>query len=158
MLTTDHYKLITQNPRTFLSQCYRTQERIRVKERRIKQLEALSVQITSTIKPVSAYTGPGDKIGSCAIEIVDLTREIETEIRKLMETEALIAEAIDFLVPDVMQRAILEARYLAGMRWEEIAFTYHYAYRWVLRLHKKALTAMKENAEVTINAEEFLPL
>lgn len=153
MLTKDHLKVISEDPRAFLNQSYKTQERIRIKEHRIRQLKELSVQITSTIKPVSTYTGPGDKIADCAINIVDLSREIEDEIRSLAEAQELVSESIKLLVPDVVQRSIMEARYLVGMRWEEIAYEYHYAYRWVLRLHRRGLNAMKNTAEEMLNGE-----
>lgn len=146
-------ELIAKDPKVFLNRCYRAEERINTRERQIQQLEELSVKITATIKPVSAYTGPGDKVGDCAIKIVDLTEEIKEEIANLVTGYEIVREAILFFVPDTVQQVILEDRYLLGMRWEEIACKYHYAYRWVLRLHKKALVCMRKNAEEYLNGQ-----
>ena len=153
MLSKEHLTMIATEPRMFLNQCYKMQERVRIKEHRIGQLEQLATHITSTIKPVATYSGPGDKIADCAIAIADLKAEINEEIRQLTDMEKTVAEGIQTCVPDLVPRSILEARYLAGMRWEEIAYEYHFAYRWVLRLHKKALAEMKEKAEEMLNAE-----
>lgn len=147
-------ELIAQDPKLFLNQCYRTEERIHTKERQIRQLEELSVRITTTIKPVSAYIGPGDKVGDCATQIVDLTEELAAEIAGLVAGYETVREAIAFFVPDKTLQAILEDRYILGMRWEEIACEYHYAYRWVLRLHKKALICMRKNAEDYLNEKK----
>lgn len=145
-LTEEDIKLIAADPKAFLAQVYHIERLISVKERRIDHLRQVSVQITQTIKPVTVYTGPGDKIGSSVIEIADLTQEIEADIIKLLEQQRKTAEAIAEFVPDRTQRSILEARYLAGMSWEEIAYKFQYAYRWILRLHKKALASMQAGA------------
>ena len=147
MVKREDLELIAKDPRAFLSQCYKTEERIRTKERRIVHLRELSTKITPTLQPVSAYTGPSDKIGDCASQITDLEAEIRSEIKDLLTAQKTVMEGICCLVQDPVQRAILEDRYLAGQRWEEIAYDYHYAYRWVLRLHRRALAAMREHAE-----------
>lgn len=138
---------ITQDPKAFLLQCGKAERSIRTKARRIEHLQQISVQITTTIKAVSAYTGPGDKIGDCASEIVDLTGEIAQEVVDLAYLQRRVAGAIEALVSNAKQRNLLEAKYLSGMTWEEIAWSNHYAYRWVMRLHKQALAAMKEEAQ-----------
>ena len=153
MLTEEQLRMIADDPRRFLNQCYKLQERILAKERQVEQLEAVAVQITSTIKPVSAYTGPGNKIADCAIAITDLQREIQADIQNLTELWKIVDDGIYLCVSDLLQRSILEARYLSGMRWEEIAYEYHFAYRWVLRLHKKALVSMGKKAEELLNGK-----
>lgn len=146
MISNESLELIAKSPRAFLRQGNRLEEQIRVKERRVKHLQQISVQITTTIKAVSAYTGPNDKIGNCVVEMLALAGEIETQIAELLRLQKEIAEAIEELVPDKKQRSLMEAKYLAGMTWEQIAYEFHYAYRWVMRLHKQALAAMQEGA------------
>lgn len=146
-MTREDLQAIAQDPKAFLLQCGKAERSIRTKARRIDHLQQISVQITTTIKAVSAYTGPGDKVGDCASEIVDLTGEIAQEAGDLAHLQRRVADAIEELVPGDKQRDLLEAKYLAGMTWEEIAWSKHYAYRWVMRLHKQALIAMKEAAQ-----------
>lgn len=40
---------------------------------------------------------------------------------------------------DGVEKEVLERRYLMGEKWEEIAVQMNYNYRWVLRIHGKAL-------------------
>lgn len=138
---------IAQDPKAFLLQCGKAERSIHTKARRIEHLQQISVQITTTIKAVSAYTGPGDKVGDCASEIVDLTGDLAQEATALVSLQWRVADAIEELVPSDKQRDLLEAKYLSGMTWEEIAWSKHYAYRWVMRLHKQALNTMKEEAQ-----------
>lgn len=146
-MTQADLEVIAADPRAYLRRCHRTEARIRVKEKRIARLYQVSTQITSTVKAVSAYTGPSDKIGNCVLEIVSLQEEISSEAENLVLAERETEAAIRELVPDVTQRAVLEARYLAQMSWEQIAYEFHYAYRWTLKIHQRALNAMKTEAE-----------
>lgn len=147
MIPTDQLELIARSPRQFLQQNNKIEEQIKVKRRRIEHLQRISVQTTTTIKAVSAYTGPSDKIGNCVVEIVALAGELEEHIAELEATQRIVGEAVRTLLPDRKQRALMEARYLSGMTWEEIAYEFHYAYRWVMRLHKQALETMREEAK-----------
>lgn len=145
-LSKEHLEQIAQSPQAFLREGRKINTRIAVKERRIAQLRRVSVQITTRPSEAGAYTGPHDKIGECAIQIADLTREIADEAASLAEYQRLIGAAIKTLISDRPLAAVFEARYLAEMSWEEIAYTFHYAYRHVLRMHAKGLCIMQEEA------------
>ena len=146
-MTQELLEMIAQDPRAFLRRNRRTQDRINIKRRRLEELARVSVSITQAVKPVVVYTGPGDKIGECAIEMADLRDELLDEIAELENIQRETGEAIRLLLKDETLKALLEAYYLAGMSWEEIAYTMHYAYRWVMRLHKKALKIMQDEAK-----------
>lgn len=147
MIPKDVLETIAQDPKKYLRQCHRLDARVRTKNTRIARLYQVSVHVTSSIKAVSSYTGPSDKIGNCVLEIASLQAEIENEISDLIALQREIESTIRELVPEAAQCGILEARYLAGMTWEQIAYEFHYAYRWTLRLHARALEAMKTEAE-----------
>lgn len=151
MLTEELLQMIAESPRAFLRRNYRTEEQIKVKRRRLEHLWQVSTSITQAVKPVVVYTGPSDKIGESAIEMTDLREEIEIQIAELQRIQFETAEALAELVPDPSLRAILEAYYLSRMTWEEIAFTFHYAYRWTMRLHRKGLKIMQEQAKALIS-------
>lgn len=146
-MTTEQFKAIAEDPRAFLNRNYRIEERIKMKQRRIEHLHNICISTTQEIKTVVAYTGPSDKVGNCVAEALDLEAEIRNDIAGLEQIQRETAEAIELLVSDVNMRTILESRYLAGMRWEEIAVSMSYAYRWVMRLHLKALDTMKSEAK-----------
>lgn len=144
-------EMIARDPRAFLRRNYRTEDRIRIKRQRLEHLEEVSTTITQTVKAAAAYTGPGDKVGDSAAAIADLKDEIGRELEELSMIQQETVLAIRLLVSDNTLRALLEAYYLSGMRWEEIACTMHYAYRWVQRLHRKALSVMKSEARSLCN-------
>lgn len=146
MLSNELLQMIAESPRAFLRRNYRTEEQIRVKQRRIDKIWSASVSITQALKPVVVYTGPGDKVGDAVLEITRLQEEIAEEVANLRKIQEETEEAIRLLVADPTLRAILEAYYLAGMRWEEIAVNFNYAYRWTMRLHRKALKIMQSEA------------
>jgi hypothetical protein len=151
MLSQELLRMIAENPRTFLRRNYRTEEQIEIKRRRLSHIWQVSVSITQAVKPVVVYTGPGDKVGESAIEMTQLRDEIQEEINALERIQRETAEAIETLVQDVNLRAVLSGYYLAHMRWEEIACSLNYAYRWTMRLHRKGLKMMQDEAQKLIS-------
>lgn len=68
----------------------------------------------------------------------ELVRELEAEKERQMVTYREIRQQIR-MVPDATEREILSRRYLLGQRWEKISVEMNYDYRYVLKLHGKAL-------------------
>lgn len=73
-------------------------------------------------------------------------------VEKIIETERLITEQVDQLldvrqeisdaiwgIPDTKLRTVLRYRYLSGNRWEEIADKMGYDFRYIFKLHQRAL-------------------
>lgn len=67
-----------------------------------------------------------------------LVRELEAEKERQMVTYREIRQQIR-MVPDATEQEILSRRYLLGQRWEKISVEMNYDYRYVLKLHGKAL-------------------
>lgn len=68
----------------------------------------------------------------------ELVRELEAEKEKQMVTYREIRQQIS-MVPDPTEQEILSRRYLIGQSWEKISVEMNYDYRYVLKLHGKAL-------------------
>ena len=51
-------------------------------------------------------------------------------------------EDIIRMVEDSTLRTLLEYRYINGKKWEEIALMMGYDYRYILKIHGKALSAL----------------
>lgn len=68
----------------------------------------------------------------------ELVRELEAEKEMQMVTYREIRQQIR-MVPDATEQEILSRRYLLGQRWEKISVEMDYDYRYVLKLHGKAL-------------------
>ena len=71
-------------------------------------------------------------------EVVRLLHILNERIEKAMLQRDEIEQAIAAL-DDAKLRAVMSLRYLEGMKWEEIEDALHLEYRWLLRLHNRAL-------------------
>ena len=145
-MTEEQLKLIADDPKEYLSRNYRSEMRIKAKRDRIIHLREICCSTTQELKPVVVYTGPTNKLEKGLSEAIDLEREIAVEILKLQEIQRETADAIRALLTDPILVTLMEMRYLSDKRWEEIAVDMNYAYRWVQRLHSKALNLMKTEA------------
>ena len=86
----------------------------------------------SGINDLSGYAGKLDEL------IRQLEAEQDLAIQKRKEIRCQI-QSMD----DETEKEILERRYLLGETWERIAVDMNYNYRWVLRLHGRALKNFK---------------
>ena len=80
-------------------------------------------------------------IASICPPVVSLETEINAEIDKLVEKRKEI-EGIIRMVENSTLRTLLEYRYINGKKWEEIALMMGYDYRYILKIHGKALSAL----------------
>ena len=87
--------------------------------------------------PVSGQSGDW-KIPAAVERIAEQEEKIDAKISELVERRAEIERTVK-QVEDVRQREILNRRYLYGQKWEKIAEDMCLDYRWVLRLHGRAL-------------------
>lgn len=82
-------------------------------------------------------SGTSDLSGYAA-RLDELLRELEAEKEMQMLTYREIRQQIG-MVPDPTEQEILSRRYLLEQRWEKISVEMNYDYRYVLKLHGKAL-------------------
>lgn len=73
--------------------------------------------------------------------IVDLEAEIDRHIDELVQLKRNAYQMIQ-QIPDLDQQNILIARYMQGLKWEEIAEEMGHDVRWVYRLHGKGLESL----------------
>ena len=122
----------------FLNQYLNAEKEIGIKLDQIARLRELSTKITQTLTPDKVKSNSENRLESSVSKIVDIEREIGTSIDQLERTRLQVESVINS-VPNVNQRNVLRLRYISGMKWEQIAVKLNYDYRWVLRLHGKAL-------------------
>ena len=70
----------------------------------------------------------------------------EDEIEEIKSLESENGKIIAAFVQDPNYKRILELRYLSYKRWEEIAVSMGYTFRWTQMLHARALQQLKDNA------------
>lgn len=104
----------------------------------------LATRVSPNLSGMPRGGGGGGTQGAIS-KIVDLETEINVEIDKLVEKRKKI-ESVICAVEDSTLRTLLEYRYINGKKWEEIALMMGYDYRWALRLHGRALSAVDEHA------------
>ena len=112
-----------------------------------QQWRELATRVSPNLSGMPRGGGRGGAQGAIS-KIVDLETEINAEIYKLVEKRKEI-EGIIRMVEDSTLRTLLEYRYLNGKKWEEIALMMGYDYRYIRKLHKKALftVQIKEDLE-----------
>lgn len=105
-----------------------------------QQWRELATRVRPNLSGMPRGGGGGGAQGAIS-KIIDLETEINEEIDKLVEKREEI-ESIIHAVEDGTLRTLLEYRYINGKKWEEIALMMGYDYRYILKIHGKALSAL----------------
>ena len=120
--------------------------RVRDAERELKLLEQEYEQAKSDILHLKAIQYDADKvsggkIGDLSDAIAALEGYAERVNAKWDEVIALRERAKELIarIIDWRCREVLTRRYLRGQSWERIAVDMEYDFRWVIRLHGRAL-------------------
>ena len=91
------------------------------------------------------HGGGGDKVQTAAVEVAELTDQLNGKIHQAVKMQREIKELIG-TIDDATLRRLMTYRYIHGKKWEEVAVLMDYDYRWILRLHGKALYKLDEHA------------
>lgn len=91
------------------------------------------------------HGGGSDKVQTAAVEVAELTEQLNQKLHQAIMVQENIKKLLESL-DDIKLRQLMSYRYINGMRWEEIAVRMDFNYRWVLRLHRKALNQISEQA------------
>lgn len=120
--------------------------RVRDAERDLKSLEQEYEQAKADILHLKAIQYDGDKVTGGKIgDLSDAIAAIEGYIERLNEQwDKLIAlrkeaKVLIDQIADGRYREVLTRRYLQGQSLEKIAVDMRYNYRWIKRLHGKAI-------------------
>lgn len=109
--------------------------------------EELKDQQTRACKTTAALTGmpggggDGQALPRAVESIVAAQQELQAQINLCGATRREVVAALD-QVTDARDHEILRRRYLLGQRFEEIAVEMVLEYRWVRRLHKRAVNIL----------------
>lgn len=91
------------------------------------------------------HGGGNDKIQTAAVEVAELTEQLNDKIHQAVKMQQEMKDLIG-TIDDATLRRLMIYRYIHGKKWEEIAVLMDYDYRWILRLHGKALCKLDEQA------------
>ena len=131
----------------YLSQAFRLDQRINSKLEQVSRLRSMSVKATGSFQAERiSGTSQHSPMESAVVKLIDLEYEINDDIDRLVDLKREMTDLIT-KIADPSHRVLLELRYLAGSRWEDIALKMGYDLRWVYRLHGRAL----KEAEVVMS-------
>lgn len=127
----------------YLSQAYLIDMRINSKLEQIQSLRDLLTRVNNTIKDTPGNPNRDKSlVEEYMVKIVDLEREIDSEIDRLVTLKAEIMRTIQ-QVPDIECRTLLEERYINMAKWDDIADAMFITTRHMHRIHGKALSLVK---------------
>lgn len=122
----------------YLRQYRLLESRIKTAEDNLKLLRSKRESISVDMDGMPHASGTSDKTGSVAVAISMAEKELAKAQEESILKQREIAQTIMRLEdPDYIN--ILNARYIDGLIWEEIAVRLHFSYRWVCVLHGRAL-------------------
>lgn len=113
------------------------------RERELK--EELQEQKTRAASVTAALTGmpgaasDGQTLPRAVESIVEAQQELQAQINVCGAIRREVVAALD-QIDDARDHEILRRRYLRGQKFEQIAVEMNLEYRWVRRLHKRALS------------------
>lgn len=138
------------NTKEYLSQALAINKRIDSKLEQVSSLRSLAMRVTTSFgEERVCSTKKQSPLEEAMVKLIDLEHEINDDIDKLIDIKKQIAEDISSLENE-NYRMILELRYVALMKWEDIAETMDYDLRWVYRMHGKALKEFDKPLKATI--------
>lgn len=128
----------------FLRQYQEALTDIRNLEAEAEEIESLAMSMTvSTDGERVQSSRKKDRMAELATKVADLEMDImgsrTTALEKLKKIRMVIHQ-----VENKDYRQLLHRRYIEGDTWEKIAVSMGFNYRWVLRLHGRALKEITE--------------
>lgn len=123
----------------YLSQAFHIDQRINSKLSQVMRLRETATSCTATLSDVPRPDSSNQqRMADTICKIVDLEREINEDIDRLVDLKAEARRVID-AVSDPDQQLILELRYLCYKPWNEIMTELGYSEATIYRLHGEAL-------------------
>jgi hypothetical protein len=134
-------------PKEYLSQYRAAVNKADAAAHHREELRALAERITPVYGGIGGGTHQiGDKLGEDVAKIIDAESKLSDAIELLIATQREVERTIDS-VDDERLRNILYRRYICGDKWEVIAVALNIEYRWLLRLHGRALQEVQKKID-----------
>lgn len=128
----------------YLNQARYLDREIDAKLDHVEKLNSLIYKATSTLTDMpGSPTRDHTKRERAIAKVIDLQREIDSEIDRLVDLKKEINSVIQ-KIPDEESRLLLELRYINLNTWEDIAAQMDYTVRAVHIIHGRALTEVEK--------------
>ncbi len=129
----------------YLSQALWLDQKINSKLEQLETLRALATKVTAKLAEEKVSGGNNTKghMENAVVKIVDLEKEINEDIDRLVDIKTEIMDTIS-QVDDPVCQLLLWMRYVSGKTWEEVAWELDYNDRTVFKIHGRALKKIEE--------------
>lgn len=136
----------------YLSRLRSIELRLMAEANEIEALSDMATHITSAINSDGIHTSgaTSDKLGNCVSRLVDLQRDIDSDILMLEKVRGEIIASLDNVQND-KYRELLRMRYVGHMTFEEIAIAMDMSWRHTVRLHGRALQDFSEKNQKVLS-------
>lgn len=104
----------------------------------VEQLRSRACKVTPSLSGMPGGSSDGQALPRAVEQILEAQQELEEQIN---QCGAVRKEVVAVLEQATSSRdhEILRRRYLLDQKWEQIAMEMRLEYRWVRRLHKRAI-------------------
>ena len=124
----------------YLLRAYNLKRRIEAKEMHLEELRTQAEHITADLNGMPRGSGPSSPVERVAVQIADLSWELELDWLDLLQYQEETKRLIERLDNDADVQ-VMSLRYLSYLTWEKIAEEVHYSgsqvYRIQVRAHRK---------------------
>ena len=128
----------------YLEQAYRLDQRIDSKLMQVSALRSMAERRSSVIRKDPIRHSVNETLQEdVIIKIVDLERETDAEIDRLVDLKKEIGRMIG-MIDDPELQVLLELRYLNYQKWSEIANELHCTDNNIFKMHRRALEKMEK--------------
>ena len=132
----------------YLSQLKKIDIQISQLMREKEFLEGQLVNTSIAPKEIQVMSSlPSDPMADRVARIVDIDRELDQKVDRLIDLRTTIVEQIQTL-EDALQVQVLYARYVELKKWDAITKELHYSYDHLNKVHRKALIAFAEQHDL----------
>lgn len=130
--------------KSYLMNYKRMKDIIRIKRKRLAELEALLTYTTPKLDDMPhGHSDPKERRTTSLAEMIDLRSEIESMSVELTRMELDAMKMLDAIV-DTTVRWVMYQRYVEGRSWKRIAAEAGYTERRILQLHGDGLGELRE--------------
>ena len=136
------------SPKEYLMQVRYIDRLVDSKLEQLARLKETATKATMTLSDMPRSDSPDlQSMETTVVKIIDLEREIDAEIDRLVDFKREVRNAIE-QIPNTDQRLILELRYLCYKPWLEIVDERGCSEPTVYRLHGEALKRIAVPPEI----------
>lgn len=126
----------------YLQRAYNLRRRIAAKEAHLEELRTQAEHITADLTGMPRGSGASSPVERIAVQIADLSWEIELDWLDLIQYQEEIRRTIESIDDPVIVQ-VLSLRFLAYKNWKEIADLTHYSISHVFRMQARGFSIIE---------------